>query len=138
MKQILSAGAVPVRHKNGKWEFLILRAYKYWDFPKGVVEPEEDPWTGAIREITEETGLTKLAAPWGKIYSETRPYGKGKTARYYLVKVEEDKDIVFLPNPITGIIEHHEYRWLSYEDARVLLVPRTAAILDWANQLIKA
>ena len=136
MKQVLSAGAVPVRLKQGKWEFLILRAYKYWDFPKGVVEPDEDPWDGAIREIAEETGLTKLSAPWGKIYAETEPYGKGKTARHYLVKVEEDKEIVLLPNPITGVIEHHEHRWLTYEEAKSLLVPRTKAILDWANRAI--
>lgn len=118
------------------WEFLILRAFNYWDFPKGVVEPGEDPWTTATREVQEETGLTALSTPWGESFYETRPYGKGKVARYYLVRSNEDKEIVLLPNPESGIIEHHEYRWVTYNEASKLLVPRVQAVLDWANDII--
>lgn len=137
MKQTsLSAGAVPVRFKNNKWEFLILRAFKYWDFPKGMVEENEDPWNGALREVEEETGLSKLSTPWGKVFFETEPYGKGKVARYYLVKLEEDKNVMISANPLTGIIEHHEFRWCTYKEARELLVPRVQKALDWANSLM--
>lgn len=137
MKQTsLSAGAVPVRFKNNKWEFLILRAFKYWDFPKGMVEENEDPWKAALREVEEETGLTKVSTPWGENFFETQPYGKGKVARYYLVKVEEDKDVMIIANPVTGIIEHHEFRWSPYEEARELLVPRVQQVLDWANSFM--
>lgn len=132
----LSAGAVPVRFKKNLWEFLILRSFKYWDFPKGMVEENEDPWIGAIREVEEETGLTKLSTPWGKEYFETQPYGKGKVARYYLVKTDDEKEVTIVANPVTGIIEHHEYRWLTYEMARELLVPRVQEALDWANAKI--
>jgi 8-oxo-dGTP pyrophosphatase MutT (NUDIX family) len=132
----LSAGAVPVRNKNGTWEFLLLRAFKYWDFPKGMVEPGEDPWDGALREIEEETGLSKFSTPWGKLYIETPPYGKGKVARYYVVKVEGDKEIVFHPNPITGIVEHHEHRWVKFQVAHKMVVPRIQTVIEWANKLI--
>lgn len=137
MKQTsLSSGAVPVRIKDNSVEFLLLRAFKYWDFPKGMVEAGEDPWKAAIREVEEETGLSKLSTPWGNDFFETRPYGKGKVARYYLVRTDEDKEITFVPNPITGIVEHHEHRWLTYDKARVLLVPRVQEVLDWAQSLI--
>lgn len=137
MKQTsLSAGAVPVRFKNNRWEFLILRAFKYWDFPKGMVEENEDPWTGALREVEEETGLSQISTPWGKKFFETKPYGKGKVARYYLVKVEEEKDVIITANPVTGIIEHHEFRWETYKNARELLVPRVQEVLDWAHALM--
>lgn len=137
MKQnFLSAGAVPVRKKNGQWEFLILRAFKYWDFPKGMVEQGEDPWDGAIREVEEETGLSKFSTPWGKLFFETLPYGKGKVARYYLIKVEDEKNVVFMPNPITGIVEHHEHRWVTFETAHSLVVPRIQEVITWANRLI--
>ena len=40
----LSAGVVVVRNVQGSWLFLMLRAYRNWDFPKGLVEPGElDP-----------------------------------------------------------------------------------------------
>jgi bis(5'-nucleosidyl)-tetraphosphatase len=137
MKQVtLSAGAVPVRKKDHEWEFLILRAYKYWDFPKGMVEAEEDSWETALREIEEETGLNQFNTPFGTIFMETKPYGKGKVARYYIVNVIDQKNVKLVPNPITGIIEHHEFRWVSYETARSLLVPRTIQILDWVQELL--
>ena len=39
----LSAGIIVVRHIDAKPNFLLLRAYEYWDFPKGIVEPGEQP-----------------------------------------------------------------------------------------------
>jgi bis(5'-nucleosidyl)-tetraphosphatase len=86
----LSAGAVPVRFKNNHWEYLILRAYKYWDFPKGMVEKDEDPWVAAIREVEEETGLSVFSTPFGLDFIETAPYGKSKVARVILVPRVQD------------------------------------------------
>jgi bis(5'-nucleosidyl)-tetraphosphatase len=54
----LSAGVVVVRRAGDQWLFLMLRAYRNWDFPKGVVEPGEDPFVAAQREVTEETTLS--------------------------------------------------------------------------------
>ena len=133
MKQLtLSAGAVPVNYKDGEWRFLILRAFNFWDFPKGMVEPDEDPWQAAVREVEEETGLNSFVTPKGQLYIETEPYGKGKVARYYLIEIKKPGKIRLEANPITGIIEHHEYRWVSYEEARELLVPRIQKVIDWA------
>lgn len=133
----LSAGAIPLKKTSQGWEVLLLRSFKYWDFPKGMVEKDEDPWDAALREVKEETGLSKFTAPLRKKFFETKPYAKGKVARYYILKVEEDKDIVFEPNPVTGIVEHHEYRWLPLDRARDLLVPRVQEVLDWAEDLLK-
>ncbi|MDE2264139.1 MAG: NUDIX domain-containing protein, partial [Gammaproteobacteria bacterium] len=37
----LSAGVVVLRRGAAGWLFLMLRAYRNWDFPKGMVEPGE-------------------------------------------------------------------------------------------------
>ena len=52
-----SAGVVVVRRFDGAPRCLLLRCYGYWDFPKGEVEPGEEPLQTARREVTEETGL---------------------------------------------------------------------------------
>lgn len=120
----LSAGIVIVRFDEGKPRYLLLRAYNYWDFPKGEVKPGEDSLDAAIREVKEETTLENLAFSWGKGYRETFPYGKGKIARYYLAESKEG-EVKLSP-------EHHEFRWVEYEEARELLVDRLKNILNWS------
>ena len=130
-----SAGVVITRRRDGGPEFLLLRAYRNWDFPKGEVEAGEQPLAAARREVEEETGLSDLAFIWGTMFRETPPYGRGKVARYYVARSRGDH--VHLPvNPALGRPEHHEFRWLTYADARPLLVARLQAVLDWARNTI--
>jgi 8-oxo-dGTP pyrophosphatase MutT (NUDIX family) len=133
---VLSAGIVPVSDTQRGWMYLLLRSFNYWDFPKGEVEPSEDPFQAALRELQEETGIKDGESVWGKKYLETEKYSRGKVARYYILKVEMPEKIIFDPNPETGIIEHHEYRWVRYHDAQKLLGPRVNKILDWAQSTI--
>src|SRR6187401_3793923 len=72
--KILSCGIVPVRYAAGGWKLLILRAFKNWDFPKGIVEPNEDPLDAAKREVEEETSITDLEFVFGEDFKETVPY----------------------------------------------------------------
>lgn len=133
----LSAGVVVVRPFAGDYRYLLLRAYNYWDFPKGEVEPGEDPREAAVREVAEETTLEDLDFRWGDAFHETAPYrGGSKVARYYLAESRTGE--VRLPVAAAlGRPEHHEFRWLPYAEARALLVPRLQAVLDWANRLIR-
>lgn len=135
MPLILSAGAVIIRHTEKGPRLLLLRAYNYWDFPKGKVETGELPLDTARREATEETGLEHLDFPWGEHYRETAPYGRGKVARYYLASTTQEA--ITLPiSPELGQPEHHEYRWVALAEARELLSGRLQPILDWALQQI--
>ena len=131
----LSAGVIVVSRIEGDVRYLLLRAYSYWDFPKGIVETGEQPLDGAIREVEEETTLDDLVFNWGEDYRETPPYRKKKIARYYIAETRRlDVDL-----PVTeelGHPEHDEYRWLAYDDARSLLHERVQVILDWAHQII--
>jgi 8-oxo-dGTP pyrophosphatase MutT (NUDIX family) len=130
-----AAGAVVFRRSDRGIRLLLLRAYKNWDFPKGLVEPGEDELGAAKREVCEETGLAKLDYPFGDEFKETLPYAGNKVARYYLA--ETDAEQLELPvSPELGRPEHHEYRWVSFDEAEDLLPPRLAIVLDWAKKTI--
>jgi len=75
----LSAGVVIVNVVNHKVRFLLLRAYRNWDFPKGIVESGEEPIDAAVREVREETTLDDISFDWGLVFMDTGPYNKGKS-----------------------------------------------------------
>ena len=57
----VSAGGVVYRVEDGRALFLLIRdSYRNWGFPKGHLEPSELPEAAALREVSEETGLTDL------------------------------------------------------------------------------
>ena len=127
----LSAGVVVLRRGSVDWLFLMLRAYRNWDFPKGVVEPGEDPMAAARREVREETLIEDLEFTWGEVYRETGPYANRKIARYYLAATRTEK--VSLPvNPELGRPEHSEWRWVGRDTALSLASPRLQPIVRWA------
>jgi 8-oxo-dGTP pyrophosphatase MutT (NUDIX family) len=131
----LAAGAVVFRRTGGGVRLLVLRAYKNWDFPKGRVEPGESELDAARRECTEETGLTALDFPFGDAHRDTVPYAGGKVARYFLA--ETQVEAITLPvSPELGRPEHHEWRWVSFDEAEELLPPRLGLVLEWARQTL--
>jgi 8-oxo-dGTP pyrophosphatase MutT (NUDIX family) len=109
----------------------MLRAYRNWDFPKGVLEPGEEPLAAARREVREETLIDDLQFTWGEEYRETAPYSSNKVARYYIA--ETPIEHVTLPvSPELGRPEHDESRWLNLAGALALSSPRVAPIVRWA------
>jgi 8-oxo-dGTP pyrophosphatase MutT (NUDIX family) len=130
--RVLSAGVVVVRRNAGAWHVLLLRAYNYWDCPKGLVERGEDPFDTARREVREETAIEDLDFRWGGDYVETPPYSKNKVSRYYLAATAT-ADVELPVSAELGRPEHHEFRWLTFAAAGQLVVPRVAAVLAWAR-----
>jgi len=135
MEHKLSCGFVVVRKTDDGWTTILLRAFHHWDFPKGIRESGEEPMQAALREVQEETGVDDLCFDWGDRYVETGPYSKGKVARYYLGRTEKE-DIVMGLAPETGEPEHHEWRWVSFDEAYDLGSPRVRSIVQWARQVI--
>lgn len=54
----VNAGGGLVSNRRG--DFLLIRRNGLWDLPKGHQEPEEDIRVTALREVTEETGISGL------------------------------------------------------------------------------
>ena len=133
-----AAGAVVFRRTENGVRLLVLRAYKNWDFPKGMIEPGETELDAARRECTEETGITALEFPFGDAHQDTVPYAGGKIARYFLAQAGQS-DIQKIQLPVSaelGRPEHHEWRWVSFDEAEALLPPRLAVVLEWARSAL--
>jgi bis(5'-nucleosidyl)-tetraphosphatase len=136
-KPRLSAGVAVVRETADGARFLLLRAYRNWDFPKGLVEPGEEPLAAAVREAREEAGLVDLDFAWGRDYVETPPYASNKVARYYVARTRT-ANIALPVNPALGRAEHHEHRWVDLTEALALTVPRLQKVVAWAAGKVMA
>jgi 8-oxo-dGTP pyrophosphatase MutT (NUDIX family) len=98
-----------------------------WGAPAGKLEKNEDPQTGAIRELYEETGVV-IERP-----SQIRPLGKLYIRKgtfdyiFHLFKV----DIRKRPD-IKLSDEHVDYKWTTPEDREVLrLIPGCKEVLQF-------
>lgn len=132
----LSCGVVLARQTEGTgWATLLLRAYHHWDFPKGIREEGEQALDAALREVREETGISDLAFDWGDRYFETGPYSRGKVARYYIARTRTEVVEMGI-SAETGVAEHHEWRWVDFDEAYDLGSPRVRQIVQWARQII--
>ena len=131
----MSAGVVVVNVLDRKLKFLLLRSYRNWDFPKGLVEKGESPIDAAVREVREETTLDDISFDWGMVYVDTGPYNKGKIARYYIARSKET--LIKLPiNPDLGFPEHHEARWFDYDRALSIVSARLQPVMRWAHAVV--
>ena len=136
-EQKLSCGVVVARRTETGWVTLLLRAFHHWDFPKGIRERGEEPLEAAVREVGEETSVTELSFDWGDRFFETGPYSRGKVARYFIATTSQERVEMGI-SPETGEPEHHEWRWVSFDEAYDLGSPRVRTIVQWARQIIGA
>ena len=136
-ENILSCGVILARRTDDGWVTLMLRAFHHWDFPKGIRERGEEPMEAAVREVGEETGVTDLSFDWGDRFFETGPYSRGKVARYFIAATGQ-KDVEMGISPETGEPEHHEWRWVTFDEAYDLGSPRVRSIVQWGRQIIGA
>jgi len=119
-KEETSAGGVVYRVTGGAPLYLLIRdSYKNWGFPKGHVEEGERPDDAALREVSEETGLSDLALR-GLIETidwHFRFRGKliHKVCHFYLMETAES---LTSPQRNEGITA---CRWLPFGEAEELI-----------------
>ena len=111
---VRSAGIVLFRQGKEREYLLLHYAAGHWDLPKGMLEKEELSQVAALRELAEETGISKPKLIPG--FKETIKFfysWKGekvlKYVVFYLAKTRQKKAKISR--------EHKGYVWLPYEDA---------------------
>lgn len=110
-----SAGIVLFSEQDGTKLFLLLHYPSgHWDFIKGRIEKDELPKEAALREATEETGITDIQFVDG--FEEKIQYIYQFEGRPVKKQV-----IFFLAKTNTTTVslsdEHHDYIWLEFDAA---------------------
>lgn len=143
MNEEFSAGAILFRRNSKDTKFLVIYSERnrIWGFPKGHIETGESEQDAALREIDEETGITKLRFIDGfreeDIYPAMGTRGKfrgrkiTKHAIYFLCETTEEEIT-------TDNTEITNYRWLPYSAAWELLsFASTKMLLERAHLHLK-
>lgn len=130
-----SAGAV-VFHTGKQVEYLLIYS-TYWEFPKGMIDANEQEEEAARREVREETGLeVELQADWREAinyFYRRRESGAlvKKQVVYFLGKARSQR--------VKISWEHRDARWATYDAALELLKYENArSILTKGNERITA
>lgn len=135
-REELSAGGVVYRIETGQPLFLLIRdSYQNWGFPKGHVEPGEDPAAAAMREVSEETGLAHLyvrgsieSIDW---YFRFRGQLIHKICEFFLVETTESTTS---PQHAEGITA---CRWIEFDAAESLISYGNArSVLRRAREMV--
>lgn len=138
MPVIRSAGAVIFR-KTPRWrEYLLIKhspPYDHWDFPKGHIEKGEKTVDAVLREVKEETGISKVIIIPG--FKETIRYFVNYTGEktlkfvvYFLAETKEKK--------VKISFEHSDSAWLNFEKAQKQITYKTSkSILKKADEFLQ-
>ena len=131
----ISAGVILFRSQPRR-EYLILDYGSHWDFPKGHIEPGEDPATTARRELEEETGIRDPRFLPG--YEQRMSYAYRRAGELMRKVV-----VYFLAETTAAAVvlshEHCGYVWASYDEALARLTfPTAKELLAKAQQFLDA
>jgi 8-oxo-dGTP pyrophosphatase MutT (NUDIX family) len=128
-KEIEAAGGIV---QNDKKELLFILRLGKWDLPKGKVEKGEDIEAAALREVEEETGVTrlKLTQKIGETYHTYNAYGKHflKTTHWYYMTCSAKQKLV--PQTEEDIAE---IKWVKTKDIQAPLANTYPSIEDILN-----
>ncbi|MGH3157963.1 MAG: NUDIX hydrolase [Streptosporangiaceae bacterium] len=124
--EIFAAGALLYTLGPGGLEVAVIHrpGRDDWTFPKGKLEPGEHVLAGAVREVTEETGIRPvLGPPLATVRYQVE--GRPKRVDYWAARVDAPAG-PFVPNSEVATLE-----WLpAAQAASRLSYPHDAAMLE--------
>ena len=135
--RVISAGGVVYRRDKDTLLFLLLGSNRRGVrcLPKGLIEPDEDEVTTAMREVREETGVSRVKLR-GKIGLIKYQFGFrsktfDKTVHFFLFETDQGD---------TKVGSEHDFmEWLPYDRALdTLSYPNEKEMLTKAGNMIQS
>jgi len=116
MTKEFSAGGLI--EKNGKILMILMKTItgkKVWTFPKGHIEPGEDPQGAALREVFEETGIKCEVKEETEFFVSHYFFNRNgekveKKVYWYIMKPIEDTGSIQTPEEI------EETKWVDFDE----------------------
>ena len=140
----ISAGIIIYRKTPEGLKFLILyHGHNYWNFPKGKIESEEKSFQTALREVKEETGLTRndlIFNEYFKAYEKFTFWRRVNNKNVRIFKIV----IFYLAETKKSQIkisqEHEGYGWFAYKEALRILgkYKDSQKVLNQAYRFLKS
>ncbi|NOZ03118.1 MAG: NUDIX domain-containing protein [FCB group bacterium] len=112
------------RREDDDFLFLLLKRKRnknyggLWQGVAGKIQPGESAWQAAVRELKEETGLVPAGIFTADHVSMFYEAHNDQVNLVPVFGIEVERKQVMLSN------EHSRYRWVTFEEARRLLVWR--------------
>ena len=126
-KILIRAGGGLVVNEKGEILFMFRRGK--WDLPKGKLDPGETLETCALREVEEETGLSKLELIKFLLVTEHEYEERGlsilKETHWYLIKTDGNQKLV--PQTDEDI---SELKWLGEGNFKTVIRNTYPGILE--------
>ena len=124
---LLRAAGGLVKNENNEVLFIFRKGK--WDLPKGHLEKNEKPEKGALREVKEETGITKLKM-LSPLVTTYHTYHEGtrfilKETKWFLM--ETSSKMPLIPQTEEGITE---IKWVKQSGIKEYLELSYASIRD--------
>jgi len=123
------AGVVVVKKVEGQWMVFGMWAREGYDVPKGHVEDGETHFETAVRECEEECAITDLNFQWGEHSL------KIDNLILYVASTSQEGEII--PNIHTGIYEHENCKWLTFEEMKYKAYDYLKPGIWWAEALTR-
>jgi 8-oxo-dGTP pyrophosphatase MutT (NUDIX family) len=132
--RIEAAGGI-VRNPNN--DYLFIKRLGKWDLPKGKLHKKEAAQTGAIREVTEETGLTDLSITKKlpstfHIYTDRKGKEVLKETFWFEMTCEQNQTLI--PQTEEDITE---VRWFSADELHIPLHDTYASLKNLLEHYLK-
>lgn len=113
-----------------------------WQMPQGGVDPGEDPWQAALRELYEETGIRSVERlgeirdwlnydiPRALVGEAWSGKYRGQTQKWFALRFTGDDDEIDIATPPGPEPEFQAWRWEKLDKLPELVVPFKRAVYE--------